>query len=289
MGLEHVRAAFERWHALASAGGDLITAAGAVCAPTCLYHAQNGESGGREITIAQTVQARAMYPDLAIDLDHVITTEDRLLVQITMRGTPAIVFRAVAERRVFDSIGAVVARVNEHAEIVEIWPYLNPGAMLTFPPLASSAAPPAPVAVPGSEADAAVVATEWATAATGPELLERILRSAAADCLVHATNADVGSLALLEAHFAIVQAAFPDLTVAFEPWFVAGDRPITQFTLDGTQRGALGIAPPGEARVQSTGAIVGRVDLDRRVRELWIYLAPGMGLIFPRQDRPRRR
>lgn len=60
---------------------------------------------------------------------------------------------------------------------------------------------------------------------------------------------------------------------------------IVQFTFDGTQRGALGIAPARGARVQSTGAIIARVTRDRQVQEMWVYLAPGMRLFFPRTDR----
>ena len=125
-------------------------------------------------------------------------------------------------------------------------------------------------------------------ATTGAEFLDRIIASAAPTCLVHATNTDLGGIDLVESQFHIVQAAFPDLRVVFEDGFVIGDRLVCQFQFDGTQRGWLGIAPPGGARVQSRGAIVARVDLDRRIEEAWVYLAPGMGLIFPRTDRPPR-
>ena len=125
----------------------------------------------------------------------------------------------------------------------------------------------------------------WARATTGAEFLDAILDSAAPGCVVHATNVDVGGTALVEAQFHIVQSAFPDLTVSFMPGYVVGDRLVAQFTFDGTQRGWLGIAPPSGSRVQSTGAIVARVTADRRVQEMWVYLAPGIGLFFPRKDR----
>ena len=230
-------------------------------------------------------QVRTLFPDLSIDIDHIVTTEDRLVAQISASGTPSLIFRLARGRRVFHSIGALVARVNERAEVAELWPYLNPGAMLTFPPQSRLAAPPEPDGAPGVEADAQAVMRHWERATTGAEFLNRIVASAARDCVVHATNHDVGGIALIDTQFPIMQVAFPDLTVAFEPGFVAGDRCIAQFTFDGTQHGPLGIAPPSGARVQSTGAIVARVGADQRVQELWAYLAPGMGLIFPRGDR----
>jgi len=125
----------------------------------------------------------------------------------------------------------------------------------------------------------------WQRATTGAELVDSILASALPECLVHATNSDLGRPTLVEEHFRIVLAAFPDLVVAFDEGFVSDDRLIVQFILDGTQRGALGIAPASGARVQSTGAIVARVTADQRVQELWLYLAPAMGLLFPRRDR----
>lgn len=285
MSIQHVRAAFERWHSAVSAGEDLLTAIHRACAPDCIIHMQNGEDGSRADTETQTSQARALYPDLAVDIEQVFSTEDRMLVQVTMSGTPSLVFRIARGRRVFGAIGAAVARVNEHAEIVEMWPYFNPGAMLTFPPASRLEAPPEPAGIPGTEDDAAAVLAHWRRATTGAEFLEAILGSATPDCVVHATNVDVGGTALVESQFHIVQSAFPDLTVAFLPGYTVGERLVAQFTLDGTQRGWLGIAPPSGSRVQSTGAIVARVTADRRVQELWVYLAPGIGLFFPRRDR----
>ena len=200
-----------------------------------------------------------------------------------MSGTPSLIFRIARGRRVFHANAAVVARVNERAELAEMWSYVNPGAVLAFPSH-RRAVPPDPSGVPGNEADALAVALQWERAVAWPELLEQVLASALPECVVHGTNADLGDVSLLEDHFRITHTAFPDLTVRFEPGFVAGDRLISQFTLDGTQQGWLGIAPPSGARVQSTGAIVARVTAERRVQELWIYLAPGMGLIFPRTD-----
>jgi hypothetical protein len=57
--------------------------------------------------------------------------------------------------------------------------------------------------------------------------------------------------------------------------------------LQGTHRGQLGILPPTGRRVESTGAIAARADITGHAMELWLYLAPGMGLMFPRSDRPR--
>lgn len=285
MSIEDVRAAFERWHTAASTADEILVALNTVCADECVMHLQNGETGSREIAMAQASQARALYPDLSIDIEHVITTEDRVVVQVAMSGTPSLVFRLAQGRTMFHSNGAMIARVNDRAEIVEIWQYLNPGAVLTFPPSANPAPPPLADHEPGGEEDGKLVQRQWERATTGPEFLERIMASTLPDCLVHATNGEAGTPMLIEEHFRIMHAAIPDLTVEFEPSFVAGDRLISQFLLDGTQRGALGIAPPSGARVQSTGAIVARVTPEQRVQELWMYLAPGLGLIFPRRDR----
>ncbi len=284
MSREHVQAAFERWHQAATAGADLLVAIRGISAPDAVFHLQNGEDGDAASTDEQAAQARALYPDLAIEIEHVVTTEDRLLVQVTLSGAPALVFQIARGRRRFHAVGAVVARVNEHAELTEVWAYINPAAMLAFPPQSRNALAPTPLAQPGTEEDAAGVKQDWARAATGREFLERILASAAPDCIVHATNADIGGLALLEAQFHVVHSAFPDLTVSFEAGFVVGDRLVSQFTFDGIQRGWLAIAPPRGSRVQSRGAIVARVGEDRRIFEMWVYLASGMGLIFSRRD-----
>lgn len=285
MSIAHVRTAFQRWHAAASAGLDLIDAVTSITAPDCVVHLQNGESGPRENAQAQLTQARALYPDLSLEIEHGITGEDRLLVQLTTSGTPSLVFRNARGPRLFLANGAVIARINDRAEIAEMWPYTNPGAMLVFPPRSHPPVPPLADSVPGTEENANAVARQWMRATTGPEFLERILASALPECIVHATNSDVGSTTLVEEHFQIIQSAFADLTVSFEPGFVVGDRLIMQFTFDGTQRGWLGIAPPSGSRVQSTGAIVARVTNNERVQEMWVYLAPGIGLIFRRRDR----
>lgn len=288
MSLEDVRAAFERWHAAASAGVDLLTAVHEVFAPDCIVHLQNGEDGGVAESTAQSAQAWAMWPDLSIEIDRVVTTDDRMLVQVTLTGTPSLVFRIARGRRTFAAEAAVVAKVSDRREITEIWAYLNPGAMLTFPPASHPTPPPIPDGMPGNESDASAVLTDWERASTGAEFLDRIIASASSHCLVHATNTDLGGIDLVESQFHVVQAAFPDLRVEFEDGFVIGDRLVCQFQFDGTQRGWLGIAPPSGSRVQSRGAIVARVNLERRVEEAWLYLAPGMGLIFPRTDAERR-
>ena len=126
-----------------------------------------------------------------------------------------------------------------------------------------------------------------ARAITGLEFVERIVDTSVPNCLVHATNGDVGRIDLLEEQFGVVGSAFPDVTVAFEGHLLSEDRFVSQFVLSGTHRGQLGIAPPTGRRLESTGAIVGRVDMAGRAMELWVYLAPGMGLLFPRGDRPR--
>jgi len=141
MSIEDVRAAFERWHAAASSADEILAAVNTVCADDCVMHLQNGEIGTREIAMLQASQARALYPDLSIDIEHVITTDDRLVAQISMSGTPSLVFRLAQGRTTFHANGAVIARVNDRAEIVEIWQYLNPGAILTFPPSAVILAP----------------------------------------------------------------------------------------------------------------------------------------------------
>ncbi len=285
MSIEHVRSAFERWHDAALEGEDLLSAVHGVCAPGVVIHMQNGEHGDRAATESQTSQARALYPDLAVEIEQVGYTDDRMLVQVRLSGTPSLVFRVARGRRVFGAIGAAVARVNEQAEIIELWSYLNSGAMLTFPPQSRPVPPSEPDHAPGTEEDASAVMAQWHRARTGAEFLDAILASATRDCLVHATNTDDGTTALVESQFHTVQAAFPDLTVAFEFGYVTGDRLVAQFTFDGTQRGWLGIAPPSGSHVQSTGAIVARVTSDRRVQEMWVYLAPGIGLFFPRKDR----
>ncbi|MGE3855338.1 MAG: ester cyclase [Dehalococcoidia bacterium] len=277
------RTAFERWYGAALAGQDLLGAVHGICAPDCVIHMQNGEDGDRAATETQTSQARALYPDLAIEIDDVITTGHRMLVQVSVTGTPSLVFRIARGRKVFGAIGAVVADVNDRAEIIELWAYLNPGAMLTFPPASRPPLPPEPDDAPGTEEDAAAVLAQWKRARTGSEFLDAVLATATRDCLVHATNTEVGTTALLESQMHVVQAAFPDLTVEFSEGFTVGDRLVAQFTFDGTQRGWLGIAPPSGSRVQSTGAIVARVPAERRVQEMWVYLAPGIGLFFPRK------
>jgi len=285
MSIEHVRAAFERWHAAAAAGSDLLSAVHAACAPSCVIHMQNGEDGDLVSTEVQTTQARALMPDLAIEIEDLVCTEERMLVQVAMSGSPSLIFRIARGRRVFHAQGAVVARVNDQSEIVELWSYLNPGAMLTFPPRSGPPPLPPPSIAPGTEADANAVGWDWQRAVTATEFLAHILASAAPGCIVHGTNGDIGGVEILEYHFWVVQAAFPELAVSFEAGYVTDDRLIAQFQFDGTQRGWLGIAPPSGSRVQSRGAIVARVGADRRVVEIWIYLAPGMGLIFPRRDR----
>ena len=102
---------------------------------------------------------------------------------------------------------------------------------------------------------------------------------------MHATNTDVGGIALIGSQFHVALSAFPDLTVAFRDGFVTNDLLVAQFIFDGTQRGWLGIAPPRGSRAQSPGAIIARVGLDQTVQEMWVYLAPGMGLFFPRKKR----
>lgn len=285
MSIEHVRAAFDRWHAAATAGSDLLTAVHSASSSDCVIHMQNGEDTNRDGTEAQTTQARALMPDLSLEIEDLVLTDDRMLVQVAMSGSPSLVFRIARGRRVFHAQGAVVARVNDSSEIVEIWAYINPGATLTFPPRSGRPAPALPETPPGTEADANAVGLDWQRAVTGTEFLERILATAAPGCRVHGTNADIGGVEVLEYHFWIVQSAFPDLTVSFEAGYVVGDRLVAQFQFDGTQRSWLGIAPPSGSRVQSRGSIVARVGVDRRVTEMWVYFAPGMGLIFPRRDR----
>lgn len=285
MSLEHVRMAFERWHNAANEGVDLLSAFQTICTPDCINHMQNGDDGTTADAESYRVQGRSLYPDLTLEIDNVTMTDDRMIVQITVSGTPSLIFRIARGRRVFSASAAVIGRVNDHAEVVEVWPYLNPGAMLTFPPVSHPAPPPIPDGLPGTEADAQVVLAQWERATTGPEFLDRILAAAAPNCLVHATNTDVGGVALVESQFHVALSAFPDLTVTFRDGFVTNDLLVAQFVLDGTQRGWLGIAPPRGTRAQSTGAIIARVSLDQTVQEMWVYLAPGMGLFFPRKKR----
>ena len=284
MSIEHVRAAFERWHAAAAAGIDLLTAVHSVCSPDCIVHVQNGQDGGLALTEDQTRQARALCPDLSMEIDHITATDDRMLVQVSMRGTPSLIFQIFQRRRTLRSVGAMVARVNERAEFVELWPYINPGAMIAFPPR-KRPAPPVPDELPGTDADASIVLEQWTRAATAQAFLSEILATTVPNCLVHGTNSEVGGTDVLKDQFAVLHSAFPELDITFKSGFVADDRLIVQFEFDGVQRGALGIAPASNSRVQSTGAIVARVTLDHRVQEMWVYLAPGMGLIFPRTDR----
>lgn len=281
MSQEHVRMAFERWHAAATAGVDMMQALRSICAPNCILHLQNGDSGPQAMADPVITQMNALFPDLDINIEHVITMPDLLLVQVTMSGRPSLIFQIARRRRVFHSAGAILARVNEQALIEEVWAYLNPNASLTFPPQSHLVRPEPARAEPGTEEDAEAVLAQWRQAATGPEFLARLLAQADPGCVVHATNGDVGGPALVEMQFAVLHAAFPDLQVTFEPGFVADDVCVAQFRLEGTHRGALGIAPASGARVASTGAIVGRVTEHRLVRELWVYLAPGMALVFP--------
>lgn len=285
MSLEHVRMAFERWHNAANEGLDLLSAFHSVCAPDCINHMQNGDDGTTADAESYRVQGRSLYPDLSLEIDHVTMTDDRMILQMTVSGTPSLIFRIARGRRIFSASAAVIGRVNERAEVVEVWPYLNPGAMLTFPPQSHPAPPPIPDGLPGTAADARAVLAQWQRATTGPEFLERILASASQNCLVHATNTDAGGVALVESQFHVVLSAFPDLTVQFRDGFVTNDLLVAQFIFDGTQRGWLGIAPPRGSRAQSTGAIIARVGLDQTVQEMWVYLAPGMGLFFPRKSR----
>lgn len=81
----------------------------------------------------------------------------------------------------------------------------QPRAMLVFPPRSHPPIPPLADSVPGTEANANAIARQWMRATTGPK------------CIVHATNSDVGSTKLVGEHFRIIQSAFADLTVSFEP------------------------------------------------------------------------
>lgn len=283
MSPDPARMAFDRWHGAALAGQDLLSAVHGAVAAGGVIHMQNGRDGDRSATETQTTQARALYPDLAVELDEVVTSGHLLLAQVSVSGTPSLVFRVARGRKVFRAIGALVAIATDEGEIGEMWPYLNPAAMLTFPPASNLPLPPEPCHDPGVEEDGEAVLAHWQRARTGAELLDTVVASATPDCRTHMTNNDVGTTALLESHMHITQAAFPDLTVSFEPSFTIGDRLVAQLRFEGTQRGWLGIAPPSGKRAQSTGAIVARVTAGRRVQEMWVYLAPGMGLFFPHE------
>src|SRR5690606_34303509 len=110
MSLEHVQIAFERWHDAAASGQDLIGAFRSVCSADCVVHRQNGDIGGQADADAQNVQVRAMWPDLAIEIEHVMLAPDRMLIQILLTGTPSLIFRIARGRRVFAAAGAMVAR-----------------------------------------------------------------------------------------------------------------------------------------------------------------------------------
>lgn len=157
MSLEHVRMAFERWHNAANEGVDLLSAFQTICTPDCINHMQNGDDGTTADAESYRVQGRSLYPDLALEIDNVTMTDDRMIIQMTVSGTPSLIFRIARGRRVFSASAAVIGRVNDHGEVVEVWPYLNPGAMLTFPPVSHPAPPPIPDGLPGTEADAQVV------------------------------------------------------------------------------------------------------------------------------------
>ena len=119
MSVEQVRSAFDRWYAEATARSDALAALESVVSADCVFHAQNGETGSRAISLGQTTQARVMYPDLDMELDHLITTEDRLVAQVTLTATPSLPMLPAGLPRPLRAIGAMIARVNDRAEIVE--------------------------------------------------------------------------------------------------------------------------------------------------------------------------
>ncbi len=286
MTVEQVRAAFQRWYSLVESGSDVLTALKQASAPECIVHSQNGDVGIMRIVDGQIAQVRLAFPDLELEVDHLMLTEDRVLAQLTLEGSAVIPFRTTPPRRL-RSIGALMARIDERAEIVETWPYLNPGAAVTFPTRTKVSAPPQPSGTPGTETQARALCAEWARAITVAEFVQRIVTTSAPNCLAHATNGDSGRVDLLEEEFAVVSSAFPDVIVEFEGAAFSGERFISQFMLTGTHRGPLGIMSPSGRRASSTGAIAGRVDDSGRAMELWVYLAPGMGLLFPRAQEPR--
>lgn len=74
----------------------------------------------------------------------------------------------------------------------------------------------------------------------------------------------------LREYLAFLEAAYPDMRIAIDEVFVAGDRTVSRFTFSGTNTGPRGDSPATGNRVEVTGATIARV-VDGLVVEEWVF------------------
>lgn len=132
---ERARMVFAGWLARASTEQDIFATVEALLAPDCVVHAQNGVTGGVEIVETQTEATRTAFPDLTMELERVRFVDDCIVMQLVLSGTHSGWLGPWAPTgRYLRSTAAMVTRLNDAGEIVEMWPYVGLGAPLMFPP-----------------------------------------------------------------------------------------------------------------------------------------------------------
>ncbi len=280
------RAFFGAFLARASRAEEALAVLEEFMAPDCRVHSQNGDIQTPAQSRAQSFAARSVFPDLMVEVDHVLFPDDRVIVQLRMTGSvpPGTPFLAPGP---FTSLGSVVGLVDQDLQLQELWPYLNPGFAFSYPPSGLAEAPPPPDGAGAAEARA--LYDSWVHAAeAGTDFITAVGATFAPDGVVHPGNGDVGRVDALHKTFAAVVRGLPDLSLSIDDAIVCDGRVVVQFSMSGRHDGLLGLYPPTGRVLPSRGMLVGRANRQGLLAELWVYIAPGYSITFPPQAEPER-
>ena len=127
------RALFEAW-TVQMAVSDYVSAITAVSEPDALVYPTNGAVGDLDMLAAHATIVANAYPDLAMEIEGVLFSEDRVLIQLylTATHTGRLGMWEPTGRQVRFT-GALMLRVGQSGRAVEIWPLMSPGSPLIFP------------------------------------------------------------------------------------------------------------------------------------------------------------
>ncbi|MDA1241007.1 MAG: hypothetical protein O2798_09225, partial [Chloroflexi bacterium] len=243
MSEERTGALLEQWLALAGRGGDFIASLQAFISPVTRIYLQNGTMGDGSAVGVQMAAANLLFVELDLQVDHACVLSDRIAMQVSLTGRGLPVYQErMSDGARMRSFGLVVLRANEHEQFTDVWPYLNPGAAITFPLAPGALDVPVPEGIGGTGTPAQVQALfeAWTVALEQGDLVAAVRAVADLECVVLATNGAVGDIEMFEEHCAVMEAAYADLAMEVEGVVIGPDRVYVQLLLSGRHVGRLG-------------------------------------------------
>ncbi|MCK9486336.1 MAG: nuclear transport factor 2 family protein [Dehalococcoidia bacterium] len=134
-GIQEARALYRSWADRVHAGDDFVSAVVASFAPGAVVHLGNGDDVRAPKMLHLFEVLAASMPDLTMEVETVLPSDDGLVVQFTMSGTHTGTLGPYeASGREMPSRGMVIARPDRLGRTAELWLYVAPMMAVAMPP-----------------------------------------------------------------------------------------------------------------------------------------------------------